>query len=526
MLPVHPLKMKVFHMSSQIPDKPITDIEYMYWAYRQCRRRKRRTHNAMVFERQLEHHLFELQKDILQKTYTLRPAVAFIIDKPKRREIFAADFRDRIVHHMIVGKLEPTWERRFIHDSYACRAGKGNLAAVRRLQYFTRLRERTAQRGSWYLQLDIASYFVSLDRNILMRRLMPTLRDDTLHYLTEQIVWQDVSRHCRIKNARREDFLALPRHKTLFHAPAHKGLPIGNLTSQFFGNVCLDALDQFVKHELKVKHYVRYCDDFVLLGDSYDELLQHERHIEAFLKTRLQLTLNPKRTMRPITEGVDFLGYIIRPDYMLPRRRVLAHLHDRLRSVDKTLRPQALMKQPTSTVLRYGYDWPTLLTVYAWLMSYYGHLKHASYHRAWQRLKADYPWLDAYFCFNDSFSIRPAWRIPPAILASSATMQIRAFVVQIPHMALLIQWGMEYLLVVGTDKGSATRVQKLAVQSIARSLLSTGVSVALIRQSATRTTRIYDRYVHSVYIPGAAAAAAGLVSLNVSLPTARQLRLL
>ena len=490
-------------MSSHPPDKLITDTEYMYWAYRQCRRRKRRTHNAMVFERQLEHHLFELQKDILQKTYTPRPAVAFIIDKPKRREIFAADFRDRIVHHMIVGKLEPTWERRFIHDSYACRAGKGNLAAVRRLQHFTRLRERTVpQQGSWYLQLDIASYFVSLDRNILMRRLMPTLTDDTLRYLTEQIVWQDVTKRCRIKNARRGDFLALPRHKTLFRAPAHKGLPIGNLTSQFFGNVYLDALDQFVKHELKVKHYVRYCDDFVLLGDSYDELRQHERNIEVFLKTRLQLALNPKRTMRPISEGIDFLGYIIRPDYMLPRRRVLAHLHDRLRSVNEIMQPKVIMKRPTSMVLRYGYDWPMLFTVYAWLMSYYGHLKHSSYHNAWLRLKADYPWLDAYFCFDDNHSIRPAWRVPPARPTTSAAAQIRAFIDHIPHAALLIQWGTDYVLVVKSDTGVASiRVNRLAVKRIIRSMLSTGVTVALIRQSTTRTTRIYDRYVYSMYTP-------------------------
>lgn len=455
----------------------------------------------MVFERQLEHHLFELQKDILHKTYMPRPAVAFIIDKPKRREIFAADFRDRIVHHMIVGKLEPTWERRFIHDSYACRAGKGNLAAVRRLQYFARVRERTVpQQGSWYLQLDISSYFVSLDRNMLMRRLMPTLKDDTLRYLTEQIVWQDVTKQCRIKSARQGDFLALPRHKTLFRAPAHKGLPIGNLTSQFFGNVYLDALDQFVKHELKVKHYVRYCDDFVLLGDSYDELRLHERNIEVFLRTKLQLTLNPKRIVRPISEGIDFLGYIIRPDYMLPRRRVLAHLHDRLHTVNDIMQPHVIMMRPTSMVLRYGYDWPMLFTVYAWLMSYYGHLKHSSYHNAWRRLKAYYPWLDAYFCFDDTHSIRPSWRIRPALPATRAMSQIEAFHAQMPDYVLLIKWGAEYVLVAKTDTGVASmRVNRLAVKRIIRSLLSTGVSVALIWQSTARTTRIYDRYIRSVY---------------------------
>ena len=146
---------------------PLFSLENIYRAYRRCRRRKRATCNALLFEQDLEENLLALHEELNSGTYAPGRSIAFLVKKPKQREIFAADFRDRVVHYLLAGYLEPAWEARFIHDSYACRKGKGTHKGVERLKGFTRKVTANGSRPAWYLQLDVRGYFVTLDRNIL-----------------------------------------------------------------------------------------------------------------------------------------------------------------------------------------------------------------------------------------------------------------------------------------------------------------------------------------------------------------------
>lgn len=239
------------------PSHPLFTLDNLYRAYRECRRRKRGTHSALVFERRLEENLVALRDELQAGTYRPGRFLAFLLETPKRREIFAAKFRDRVVHHVLVGHQQPVWERRFIHDSFACRTGKGTLAGVERVRSFGRRVTCNGSRRAWYLQLDIRGFFIALNRQILYRRLAVHEHDPAVRWLTRQILFHEPTEHCRFRGAPRAAFERLPVQRSLFHAREDCGLPIGNLTSQFWANVYLDALDQFVKHHLKARFYVR-----------------------------------------------------------------------------------------------------------------------------------------------------------------------------------------------------------------------------------------------------------------------------
>jgi hypothetical protein len=334
----------------------------LYDAYASCRRRKRNTINALRFESFLLDNLVSLGETLADGTYKPARSVCFVAKQPKHREIFAADFRDRVVHHLLVPQIEKIFEPKFIHDSYACRKDKGTHAAVARLQSFMNRITKGGRIAARFMQLDIRSFFMSIDREILLRILAKNIRkasynkiplnpplqkgehachptlekggkggfSDALLWLTETIVRQDCTKNFTYKGDPRL-LKGIPPHKSLFHIPACKGLPIGNLTSQFFGNVYLNELDQFVKHEMKVRYYLRYVDDFILLDPSRERLLEMKEKIGEFLEERLALSLKAEFMLKRVSEGANFLGYIVRPDYVLVRNRVVGNLGARLR---------------------------------------------------------------------------------------------------------------------------------------------------------------------------------------------------
>jgi len=310
-------------------------LENIYQQYIACRKNKRNTANALRFEARQELNLLDLQEALASRSYEPGRSVCFFVRRPKLREVFAADFRDRVVHHVLVSHLEKIWEPIFIHDSYACRKGKGVHAGVARLQVFMRQATANGTQPAWYLQLDIRNYFMSIDKRrlfeMLNAKLKPHLAKDVeARWLTQKLVFHDCTVDPHIKGDP-QLMHRLPAHKTLFHAPSGEGLPIGNLNSQFFANVYLNALDQFVKHELKCRWYLRYCDDFVLLAHTSDELRAWRSRIEIFVQEQLELRLNETRErLRPVGDGVDFLGYIVRPFHLLVRRRVVGHLREAL----------------------------------------------------------------------------------------------------------------------------------------------------------------------------------------------------
>lgn len=314
------------------------DIADLLEAYRQCRSNKRRTVAAMEFESDYESNLVDLWRRINQGSYRPDPATAFVVAHPVPREIFAATFPDRVVHHYLIGKIGPVLERDLIHDVYACRAGQGTLMGVRRLERFTRQCSAGYRRDCYVLRLDISGFFMAIDRSILLDRVEGLLLQGCaepelgrLIWLLREVVLAQPTEDCRIRG-RRRDWAALPPGKSLFDSPAGCGLPIGNLTSQVLANAYLSPLDHFVKSDLGIRFYGRYVDDIVLVHQDRRVLAQCVGSIDEFLRQRLALRLHPRKiTLTSHGQGVRFLGTVIKPGRTYIGSRTKGGLHHALR---------------------------------------------------------------------------------------------------------------------------------------------------------------------------------------------------
>jgi len=305
----------------------------IYTAYLDCRKKKRNTFNALKYEIKAEENNIKLEQDLKNQTYHPSRSLLFAAKKPKVREIFAADFRDRVVHHLLVRELEQVYEPVFIHDSYACRDNKGTHSAVKRLQKFQRQITGNGHIPAYYLQLDIKDFFTSIDKEVLFSIIRRKVSDPNLLWLARTVLFWDCTKSYALRGNKQLLF-NIPPNKSLFGKNNEEGLPIGNLTSQYFANIYLNELDQYAKHALKAHYYLRYVDDFVLLSRSRDELLDWRSKIESFLHDNLKLQLHPKRRkLLPISNGIDFLGYIVRPRYILVRRRVVNNLKQKIRHI-------------------------------------------------------------------------------------------------------------------------------------------------------------------------------------------------
>ncbi|MBA4343243.1 MAG: reverse transcriptase [Methylibium sp.] len=281
-------------------------------AYLDCRRTKRNSASAQAFEAQAEQNLYDLHDELASGAYRPGRSICFVITRPRPREVWAAEFRDRIVHHLFYNRIAPRFHASFVADSCACIPGRGTLYAARRLEGQVRSVTQNWSRPASYLKCDLANFFVSIDKTVLMGMLARKVREPWWLALAETILMHDPRQDVAVQGSRQE--LALvPEHKSLFNAPDRHGLPIGNLSSQFFANVLLDGLDQHVKHRIRAPHYVRYVDDFVLLHDDPQWLNAAKASIEAKL-AELHLALNPRKTiLQPISRGVDFVGHVIKP---------------------------------------------------------------------------------------------------------------------------------------------------------------------------------------------------------------------
>ena len=304
-------------------------------AYLACRRHKRNTPSAQAFEDRLEHNLCELHQQLLDGSYAPGRSICFVVTRPKPREVWAADFRDRVVHHLLYNHIAPRFHTSFIADSCACIPGRGTLYAARRLEHHVRGLTHNWARPAHYLKCDLANFFVSIDKHVLLAQLQRKVREPWWQQLTRTVLMHD-PRHDVLVQGHPRELALVPSHKSLFNAPADTGLPIGNLSSQFFANVHLDALDQHVKHHLRVRHYVRYVDDFVLLHPCPQRLVAAWRDIEAWLPAHLGAQLNPRKTvLQPVDRGIDFVGQVLKPWCRRTRRGTVA------RAVARTLQQPA-----------------------------------------------------------------------------------------------------------------------------------------------------------------------------------------
>ena len=238
-----------FGQSADHSDVDVT-VDELLCAYYDCRKRKRNTINALKFEANLERNIMDLYRELVDGSYRPGTSVCFVVTRPKPREVWAADFRDRVVHHLLYNRIAERFHNSFIADSCACIPGRGTLYGAKRIEHKIRSITQNWQHRAYYLKLDMANFFVSIDKNILHSLLAKKITDHWMLRLAETILFHDPRANVTIKGYP-ELFKLIPAHKSLFNQPAHLGLPIGNLSSQFFANVYLDRLDHYVKEMLR-----------------------------------------------------------------------------------------------------------------------------------------------------------------------------------------------------------------------------------------------------------------------------------
>ena len=302
-------------------------------AYLDCRKDKRTSTSAQAFEQQLEGNLCTLHDELSSGTYRPGRSICFVITRPKPREVWAADFRDRIVHHLLYNRIAPRFHASFDVGSSACIPGRGTLYAAKRLEHDVRSVTQNWSSPAHYLKCDLANFFVAIDKHILLDQIAAKVREPFWLSLAELILFHDPRQNVEVRGSR--DLLSrVPPHKSLFNAPDDTGLPIGNLSSQFFANVHLNALDQFCKHQVKATRYVRYVDDFVLLHESPQWLRAAHDRIATWLPERLGARLNPSKTiLQPVNRGIDFVGHVIKPWHRTTRPRSLRSAMHRVATV-------------------------------------------------------------------------------------------------------------------------------------------------------------------------------------------------
>ena len=334
-------------------------------AYRKCLRNKSHIRQT-AFHMHHETWIMRLAAEIIQGRYQPRPATIFVVTRPKPREVIAAHIQDRIVHHFIYDHMLDFWERRFDSRSYACRPGKGALAASMDLRDFVRGFQAHNAAPLWYLKVDVQAFFPSIDRVILAGIILPKLKNPLIRDIVTTILKHDpvAPGHYRIASSKR--LMALvPKHKSLFTVPHGKGLPIGNLTSQFFANIYMNEVDQFLARRANPRplYWQRYVDDIVCMDTDPQRLSHLSCVINQFLGAHLGLVLHPKKTIiQPLSRGLDHLGYFHLPNRVYPRKRVLKAAKNKLHQT--ILGPD----QSADEIL-------------PWANSYLGHFGHADSHR-------------------------------------------------------------------------------------------------------------------------------------------------
>lgn len=319
-------------------------------AYFDARRHKRNKPYQLRFESSLQENLELLCDELWNRTYQPLPSTCFIINDPKKREVFAADFRDRIVHHLYYNYTHQIYERTFIHDSYSCIKNRGTHFGIKRLEEHIRKESQNYTIPCYVMKMDIRGYFMHIDRKRLLEICLASIDKmanhrvshhrpeqwqevmdvDFVKYLTEVVVLVEPTICCRMKG-QKSDWVDLPYDKSLFHSSKDCGLPIGNLTSQLFSNVYLNVLDQFMKRELRCRHYGRYVDDFYVVSADKEWLLSIVPKVKTFLFERLGLDFHEgKLKVTSVWHGVEFLGAWLKPHRIYVSRNCVRRITRKL----------------------------------------------------------------------------------------------------------------------------------------------------------------------------------------------------
>lgn len=280
----------------------IANFQNLLQAAQKAQRSKRAQPNVALFNLDLEHILFQIINELQQGTYRPGAYRSFFILDPKPRMISAAPYRDRVVHHALCNVIAPLLEKTMIADTYANRKGKGTHLAVERFDAY-------ARQYPFVLKCDIKKFFPSIDHAILKQEIRRKIGCEQTLWLCDLII--DNS------NPQEEHIAYFPGDDLFSPYARRRGLPIGNLSSQLWGNYYLNRLDHFVKEKLQRRAYLRYVDDFVVFGHSKEELHEVKHQIEVFLQDYRLLLHERKSRLYRCSEGVTFLGYRIFPGFRL-----------------------------------------------------------------------------------------------------------------------------------------------------------------------------------------------------------------
>lgn len=312
----------------------IISVENLLISWQEFLRGKRKKKDVSVFSMSLMDNIFSLHTELKNKTYQHSSYQAFKINDPKPRDIHKAEVRDRLVHHAIYRILYPYFDKKFIYDSYSCRVDKGTHRAINRFRDFGRIVSKNNTKTCWVLKCDIRKFFANIDHEILKGILTKHIQDtDTLNLLGNIIDSFENPIGLTYGIRTKEHIYAMADMCKL-------GLPLGNLTSQLLVNIYMNEFDQFMKHKLKVKYYIRYADDFVILAPDKLCLEEVLVKISEFLENNLKLQLHPDKVfIKTLASGVDFLGWV-----HFPKHRVLRTATKRrmFRNIRKNKKPNTI----------------------------------------------------------------------------------------------------------------------------------------------------------------------------------------
>jgi retron-type reverse transcriptase len=286
----------------------MVSAEQLFKAWGEFRKGKTKRKDVQEFGRHVEKHIFRLQRDLISEKYQHAPYTSFFIHDPKLRHIRKACVRDRLVHQILYSALRDIYEPRFITDVYSSRIEKGTHRAVEALRGMTWKVSKNLTRPCWGLKCDIRKFYDSVDQEVLLDLLKRTIKDERAIKLLQNVIGS-------------------------FHleGTVGKGTPIGNLTSQIFTNIYLNELDQFIKQKLRVKYYLRFADDMMFLSHNKKELQDLIPQIALFLDQQLKLTLHPNKIiLRPLNQGIDFLGYVILSEHRTLRTTTKRRMYRKL----------------------------------------------------------------------------------------------------------------------------------------------------------------------------------------------------
>jgi len=315
----------------EIKFEQIISVENLLEAWKEFERGKRNRKDVQEFSLNLMDNIFSLHNDLLNHTYKHGKYQAFKINDPKPRDIHKASVRDRLLHHAVYRILYPFFEKTFIADSYSCRIEKGTHRAIDRFRLFAWKVSQNNTKTCWILKCDIRKFFANIDHKILLKILREYVSDKNIIWFIESVTGSFTS----------------PRPSSLHtggqayqgEGGENIGLPLGNLTSQLFVNIYMNEFDQFAKHKLKAKYYIRYSDDFVIFSEDKEWLENIVSPIKIFLKEKLELDLHPDKIyLKTLASGMDFLGMVNFPDHRVLRTKTKKRILRKIREKKFLLR--------------------------------------------------------------------------------------------------------------------------------------------------------------------------------------------